>query len=96
MSQAGFKPGVGRVTVIENCKATALTTQPPRLDKTSLEKYLNPWFLLSSRYSDLAVAPHPHSQPQNAFDETCNCLLCLLLHHHGVRLRLHSGRHHRC
>ena len=33
MSQAGFEPGVCRVTVFEDCEVTALTTQPLRLDK---------------------------------------------------------------
>ena len=33
MSQAGFKPGVGRVIVFEDCEATALTNQPPWLDE---------------------------------------------------------------
>ena len=32
MSRAGLEPGVGGVTVFEDCEATALTTQPPWLE----------------------------------------------------------------
>ena len=33
MFRASFEPGEGEVTVCGDCEATALTTQPLRLDK---------------------------------------------------------------
>ena len=43
MSRAGFEPGVGRDTVFIDCDATALTTQPPRLDQLSLKFLMEGW-----------------------------------------------------
>ena len=31
ISHVGFEPGVGGVTLFEDCEATALMTQPPQL-----------------------------------------------------------------